>query len=176
MYPGSLSCCPCWSRGTVIGRGSGPLPPPRNLDFASIGGVSRIRSHENTLLCACAGCRRACILSPSHRGRRWRYIDVAGRAEAAEIRLANIDAPEKHQAFGQVSRTSLSEICILAKTEGRHAQDIDRYGRTVAIVRCAGVEVNRAQVERGMAWVYPKYNKDKSLPGVQEQAREARRG
>jgi uncharacterized membrane protein YkvA (DUF1232 family) len=53
---------------------------------------------------------------------------------------------------------------------------LDRYGRTVAIVRCAGVEVNRVQVERGMAWVYPKYNRDKSLPGVQEQARQARRG
>jgi micrococcal nuclease len=36
--------------------------------------------------------------------------------------------------------------------------------------------VNRAQVERGMAWVYLKYNKDASLPGVQGQAREVRRG
>jgi micrococcal nuclease len=92
-----------------------------------------------------------------------------------KIRLANIDAPEKHQAFGQVSRTSLSSLCF-GKDADFHAQDVDRYGRTVAVVRCAGVEVNRAQVERGMAWVYPKYNKDESLPGVQEQAREARRG
>lgn len=55
-------------------------------------------------------------------------------------------------------------------------QDIDRYGRTVAIVTCASVDVNRAQVERGMAWAYPKYNKDPSLPGVQDQAREGRIG
>lgn len=53
---------------------------------------------------------------------------------------------------------------------------MDRYGRTVAVVTCGGVEVNRAQVERGMAWVYPKYNKDQSLPALQDTAREQRRG
>jgi micrococcal nuclease len=92
-----------------------------------------------------------------------------------KIRLANIDAPEKSQAFGAVSHKSLSALCF-GKDADYQVQDIDRYGRTVAIVTCAGVEVNRAQVERGMAWVYPKYNKDQSLPVLQSEAREAGRG
>lgn len=92
-----------------------------------------------------------------------------------KIRLANIDAPEKKQAFGQRSRQSLSALCW-AKDATYQTQDIDRYGRTVAVVTCDGVEANRAQVERGMAWVYPKYNKDRGLPELQEAAKAAQRG
>jgi micrococcal nuclease len=92
-----------------------------------------------------------------------------------KIRLANIDAPEKSQAFGERSKQSLSELCY-DKDASYQKQDVDRYGRTVAIVHCAGVEANRAQVERGMAWVYEKYNHDTSLPLMEEKARVMRRG
>lgn len=92
-----------------------------------------------------------------------------------KIRLANIDAPERAQAFGQRSRESLSDLCW-GKDASYEMQDIDRYGRTVAVVMCAGVQANRAQVERGMAWVYTKYNKDASLPAIQERARVEQRG
>lgn len=87
-----------------------------------------------------------------------------------KLRLANIDAPEKAQAFGQKSKQSLSDLCW-GKDAQYDAQTLDRYGRTVAVVRCAGVEVNRAQIERGMAWVYVQYNKDGGLPSLEQQAR-----
>lgn len=92
-----------------------------------------------------------------------------------KIRLANIDAPEKAQAFGQRSKESLSDLCY-RKDATYQTQTIDRYGRTVAVVTCAGIEANRAQVERGMAWVYPKYNKDASLPLIESTARTAGAG
>jgi micrococcal nuclease len=92
-----------------------------------------------------------------------------------KIRLANVDAPEKKQSFGERSKQSLSVLCF-GKDATYAVQDIDRYGRTVAVVTCAGVQVNRAQVERGMAWVYLKYNRDKSLPAVQAQAKLKRAG
>lgn len=92
-----------------------------------------------------------------------------------KIRLANIDAPEKAQAFGERSKQSLSDLCF-GKDAEYQVQDIDLYGRTVAVVTCAGVEANRAQVKRGLAWVYPKYNKDLTLPGLEVTARKGRRG
>lgn len=92
-----------------------------------------------------------------------------------KIRLANIDAPEKAQAFGERSKQSLSDLCF-GKDATYQTQDIDRYGRTVAVVTCDHIEVNNSQVERGMAWVYPKYNKDGLLPRVQAQAMKDRRG
>lgn len=92
-----------------------------------------------------------------------------------KIRLANVDAPEKDQAFGERSKQPLSDLCF-GKDANYNEQDTDKYGRIVAIVTCDGVEVNRTQVERGMAWVYPKYNKDLTLPGIEAIARKHRRG
>ncbi|QBP75375.1 thermonuclease family protein [Herbaspirillum huttiense] len=91
------------------------------------------------------------------------------------IRLANIDAPEKNQSFGQRSKQSLSDLCW-GKDAQYDAKSVDRYGRTVAIVRCGGIEVNRAQVQKGMAWVYPKYNTDASLPDLELAARNKKSG
>lgn len=92
-----------------------------------------------------------------------------------KIRLANIDAPEKVQSFGERSKQSLSDLCW-SKDASYKVQDIDRYGRTVAVVTCGGVEANRAQIERGMAWVYSKYNQDLTLPGLEAMARRGRLG
>jgi micrococcal nuclease len=102
-------------------------------------------------------------------------LTVLHERKPVKIRLANIDAPEKKQAFGERSKQSLSELCF-QKNATYSIQNIDRYGRTVAVVTCDGVEVNRAQVERGLAWVYAQYNKDASLPALQADAKSARRG
>ncbi len=87
-----------------------------------------------------------------------------------KIRLANIDAPEKKQPFGERSKQSLSSLCWGANAT-YVPESTDVYGRTVAVVKCDGIEVNRAQVQSGMAWVYPKYNKDASLPGIEKTAK-----
>lgn len=92
-----------------------------------------------------------------------------------KIRLADIDAPEKSQAFGQASRQSLSDMCF-GKDATLRTQTIDKYGRTVARVTCAGVDANRVQVERGLAWVYDRYNTDSNLPSTQAVARSSRKG
>lgn len=91
------------------------------------------------------------------------------------LRLAHIDAPEKKQAFGEASRKSLSELC-LGKNAVLHNKQLDYSGTLVAVVQCNGNEVNRAQVERGFAWVDPKHNNDLSLPALEAVARRDRRG
>lgn len=102
-------------------------------------------------------------------------LTVLQDKKSLKVRLSNIDAPEKSQPFGQQSKQSLSDLCF-NKDATIQPQTIDRYGRTVAIVVCDGVEANRTQVERGMAWVYTKYNKDKYLPALQDQAKDAKHG
>lgn len=91
------------------------------------------------------------------------------------IRLAHIDAPEKKQAYGEASRKSLAELC-LGKNAVLQNKQLDYSGTLVAIVQCNGNEVNRLQIERGMAWVDPKHNQDLSLPALEAMARRDRRG
>ena len=95
--------------------------------------------------------------------------------QQVKIRLAEIDAPESKQPFGAKSKQSLSELCF-----GKRAEVVpratDRYKRTVARVKCAGVDANAEQVNRGMAWVYRKYAKDNNLYVLQHEAKSAERG
>lgn len=95
--------------------------------------------------------------------------------DAVVVRVAYIDAPEKSQAHSEQARQSLAALCM-GKDARFREQDVDVYGRTVATVTCDGVDVSRSQVERGLAWVYPEYNKDLSLPGLEAIARRDRRG
>jgi endonuclease YncB( thermonuclease family) len=93
-----------------------------------------------------------------------------------KVRLAEVDAPELRQPFGQRSRQSLAAICFheTAKVE---LIARDRYGRSVGKVQCSGKDAGRHQVSSGMAWVYERYApKDSPLYGVQAEARSARLG
>lgn len=92
------------------------------------------------------------------------------------IRLAEIDAPEKAQPFGQASKQSLSSLAY-----GREARaecpTSDRYGRHVCQVFVDGVNVNAEQVARGFAWVYRQYAPAASpLYAAENQARVASMG
>lgn len=91
------------------------------------------------------------------------------------IRLAEIDAPEKKQAFGQRSRESLSDLAF-GKTAVADCPSQDRYGRSVCVVSVDGVNVNLAQVQRGMAWAYTKYARDARIFAAEKDARSSRRG
>ena len=76
-----------------------------------------------------------------------------------KVRLAGIDAPEKRQAFGNVSKKSLSNLVFdTLVTVDWHKQD--RYGRIVGKVILNGQDVNLEQINRGMAWFYKKYQNE----------------
>ena len=69
--------------------------------------------------------------------------DAAGKRH--RIRLADVDAPERRQEFGEQARNSLIELCLNKPAESDAAH-----------VSCAGVDVSLEQVRRGWAWVSPK--------------------
>jgi endonuclease YncB( thermonuclease family) len=100
---------------------------------------------------------------------------VSGRA-AYRIRLNDIDAPELRQDRGEDSRARLTDLCR-TKQATADLKGKDRYGRTLAVITCAGVNANAEQVRLGWAWVYVRYApKDSPLYGLQQEARRARRG
>lgn len=98
-----------------------------------------------------------------------------GAFQQVTIRLAEIDAPEKAQPYGQRSKQSLAAICFGSWATIK-PQTADRYGRTVARVECRGGDASSEQVRRGMAWFFPRYGKDASVRALEGLARDARAG
>ena len=92
-----------------------------------------------------------------------------------KVRLVEIDAPEKSQAFGKRSKQSLSGLCF-NKTAMLTNKGLDRYGRTLAHVECSGVDVNEEQLRRGMAWVYDKHVTERGLYVIQDEAKAKKLG
>jgi micrococcal nuclease len=92
-----------------------------------------------------------------------------------KVRLAEIDAPEKSQAFGTQSKKTLSNI-VFGKEVLVVEQDRDRYGRMVGTVYVGDVNANVEMIRRGMAWVYVRYAKDPALFQLEDEARIAKRG
>jgi endonuclease YncB( thermonuclease family) len=92
-----------------------------------------------------------------------------------KVRLAQIDAPELDQAFGQQSKRSLSAI-VFNKTIKVEKETTDKYGRTVGTLLVDGLDANKEQVKLGMAWVYRKYLHDQSLMSLEETARQSKVG
>lgn len=96
--------------------------------------------------------------------------------EEVKVRLAEIDAPEMNQPYGDRSKQSLFSL-ISSEMVRLDVQDTDRYGRTVARVkRVDGVDVNAEQIRRGAAWAYPKYLKDKTLKVFELEAKNSQQG
>ena len=98
------------------------------------------------------------------------YADIEGHS--IRIRLAQIDAPEKAQAFGRRSEQSLREL-VGKRQVLLSWKSLDRYGRPIAQVSIDGMDVNAEQVKRGFAWVFRRYSNDPALLELEAQAKSA---
>lgn len=100
-----------------------------------------------------------------------------GRPE--KVRLAEIDAPERDQTFGETSRRSLSDL-VLGKQVRVATLAVDDYGRLVAhlsVAKADGrLDVNAEQIRRGMAWEYSYFHRNHALVVLQNEAKKAPRG
>jgi endonuclease YncB( thermonuclease family) len=95
--------------------------------------------------------------------------------QQVRVRLKEIDAPERNQPFGKRSRQSLTDLCAKKKARVSWTEQ-DRNGRTLGRVWCGGIDANAEQIRRGMAWVFDRYVKDRTLYPLQDAARLQRLG
>lgn len=103
-------------------------------------------------------------------------IEVLQDKKPIRVRLANIDAPEKKQAFGRWSTNQLKALLAGQSVTVSYTQT-DRYGRIIGrVFTMNGTEASRFMVQSGAAWVYERYNVDESLPALQREAQEQKRG
>jgi endonuclease YncB( thermonuclease family) len=102
-------------------------------------------------------------------------ITVRSGEANIKIRLAEIDAPERGQAWGHNARDELEGL-VAGKTITITPRGQDRYGRTIAQIGADGQDVNREMVSRGSAWAYRAYLRDRSYLDLETRARTAQAG
>lgn len=93
----------------------------------------------------------------------------------SKIRMAEMDAPELKQPYGNKAKRELSSL-IFGKRVAVEIEGQDRYSRLVGRVFVDRIDVNAQMIVRGAAWVYLQYLKDKSLLPLQAEAQQAKRG
>lgn len=100
----------------------------------------------------------------------------AGNADM-EVRLADVDAPEKGQPYADQARRSLSGL-LQRRAVTLEVLDVDQYQRKVARVRRVsdGLDINAEVVRRGNAWVYRRYLRDQDLLAIEQSAKDSRAG
>jgi endonuclease YncB( thermonuclease family) len=105
-------------------------------------------------------------------------ITVLRDKEQVRIRLYGIDTPERGQAFSKRAKQFTSKL-VYGKVVEVEPVDIDRYGRTVALVTVFQRLVNEELVNAGFAWIYTRYC-DRPIcerwKVLEQEAREAKRG
>lgn len=100
---------------------------------------------------------------------------LTAEKKQVQVRLADIDAPELGQPFGQAAKRELSTLCFNQRAKVQ-TRTTDLYGRTVGVVSCEGRDVSRVMVEHGMAWAYRMYLKRPELLNIESGAKASHTG
>ena len=79
-----------------------------------------------------------------------------------KIRLSGIDAPEKAQPYGDISKKSLSNLVYGKNVDVEWLKFEKQHKRAVGKVLLNGVDINLEQVKLGMAWFFLHYQNEQS--------------
>lgn len=106
--------------------------------------------------------------------------------EEHRIRLGEIDAPEKSQAFGKESATELKDLVMDKQVKvfwkkkdsftWKTTDHQERRGRIIGGIYISDRFINRELVERGAAWHYKEFSKDDTLAQAEAYAKKNKYG
>lgn len=102
-------------------------------------------------------------------------LTVQAGERRMKLHLAEVDAPELRQSYGQRSRQSLADLCF---DKSAQVTLLGRDSRgSIAQVVCDGVDAGADQVQRGMAWVFQRHARtDSPLHFLEDEAQRHREG
>jgi endonuclease YncB( thermonuclease family) len=107
------------------------------------------------------------LFKPDHYG-------AASRA-FLKLRLADIDAPEKDQPYGDAATQALTAL-VLKQKVAVDTVATDAYGRTIARIRMGAARVDTELVRHGYAWSSSRGPSDAALVEAQREAHREGRG
>jgi micrococcal nuclease len=103
------------------------------------------------------------------------FVLLTGNNIQVKIRLYGVDAPEKSQDFGNVSKEYLGKLLqnkdIVVISKGK-----DKYGRVIGLVSVGSVNVNEEMLKAGLVWHFKKYDSNPAWTSLEQKARAQRIG
>lgn len=100
---------------------------------------------------------------------------VSDGTKQRDLRLAEIDAPERGQPWAREAELALTRL-VSGKALRVERVERDRYGREVSKVWVGDLCVACELVRGGHAWAFRKYLRDPRLLDLEREARAAKRG
>jgi micrococcal nuclease len=94
---------------------------------------------------------------------------------AYKLRLSNIDAPERNQAYGLKSRRALMQLCKNTEVQVQ-LSGIDKYQRNLGKLQCNQQDASTFMLENGHAWFNTRYSSDGTLAHLEQTARQKQLG
>jgi len=104
-------------------------------------------------------------------------VKLASSEGDIKLRLADIDAPERNQEYGQKARRALILLCkgsgikVNVELAGK-----DKYGRHLGRLQCNGTDASLYLAEHGHAWFNAKYSDSISIKNAATMAHNNRIG
>jgi len=92
-----------------------------------------------------------------------------------EIQVEGIDAPELKQPYGKEATEALNKM-VMGKEIKVTWTKKDNFERLLAQVHVDKTHVNQEMLRNGHAWHFKRYNQSKLLAGLEEEAKNAKRG
>lgn len=92
-----------------------------------------------------------------------------------KVRIANIDCPERKQPFS-AKATQLTSKLIFEKNVTLNILNKDKYGRSVAEVKCKGKNVGEELLANGLAWHFVRYSSNAKLQALEDKAKKKKLG
>ena len=87
-----------------------------------------------------------------------------------KLRLTDIDAPERNQAYGKIARRALIDLCKHADLQvvilGK-----DQYQRDVGRLTCDNQDASTFMIQKGYAWFNRRYSMNYTLDMAEQAAR-----
>lgn len=126
------------------------------------------------LACAFSHAEESYIVSRVYDGDT---VELKNARGALKLRLSDIDAPERNQAYGQKARRALTKLC---KGNNISIQvtvlGTDKYNRQLGRLQCNQVDASLYMAEHGYAWHNEKYSNDVIIRNAANAARQNRIG
>jgi micrococcal nuclease len=102
-------------------------------------------------------------------------VKVKDAGREYELRLTDIDAPERNQAYGLQSRRALMKLCKNAEVKV-YISGQDKYQRSLGKLYCNNADASEFMVKQGHAWFNRRYSIDYMLALREDEVRKNKLG